>query len=93
MHSNIVFAYGDYYYLKDNAIYKVDTSNNYECVKLADVDYRINNIYLNDFDNLTFSGLDLSTLQEVTGYITADDEVTFEINPNSNKTTIFTPIN
>ncbi len=91
--SNIVFAYGDYYYLKDNAIYKVDTSNNYECIKLAEVDYRINSLYLNDFDNLTFSGLDLSTLQEVTGYITPDDEVTFEINTNSNKTTIFTPIN
>lgn len=91
--ANTEYAYGNYYFAQDGNLYKVDVSNNYSINQISDIPYRINSIYMNDYDNLTFDGIDLSSLQQVTGYIDANDEATFEINTNSNKTTIFTPIN
>lgn len=90
---NAAAAYGNYYYAKEGILYKVNSSNNYAVEQIGNFPYHVNSVYINEYDNLTFQGADLSSLQEVTGYINSNDEVTFEINHNSNRTTIFTPIN
>ncbi len=64
------------YYVEDNSIYKYDPSNNTKTELTVD-GYRINDIDMDDYGNITVSGYD-SSLNSFTGYLTQDDKIVLE---------------
>lgn len=85
---------GNYYCLINKQIYCVEANNGYRVIAL-EIPYTVSSLNIDYEHNvLAFAGYDKSTYDMVNGYITAENEVTFEVQEMKEDTiNIFTPIN
>ena len=91
----LVYANEHFYYLLESKVHKMDPFNDFsDEIILNDSNYFIKSLDVDKMGNIIFDGIDF-TMAEVHGYITPNDEITFEISSSSSNYSIISisPIN
>lgn len=78
------------YFLNDNEIFYVDIQTGYKTALITD--YIFSNIYSDNRYNILFEGVD-SHLNNVSGTITKNDEISLEIQPHAIRVIFIQPLN
>lgn len=86
-------VYGRYFYIFEGVINYLDRDDDYSHHTI-EVPYTVNGLFMDENNCLKFTGFEKATLSSVEGYITENNEVSFEVQtPKPSKISTFSPIN